>query len=1196
MMRPHIMNISYCQRITGLLLMTSVIWLTTTVLSVRAEQPVAKSSVLTATQFQSNIEADISGAQKLYLVVTDGGNGFSFDWAAWIAPQLKGPQGTLDLTETKWSAAESDFGSVIANRNNQNDPIRVGGKEIPKGIGTHANSIIQFDLPKDHNFKKFVSGVAIDDGGTSQGGGAAASVQFMIFSEKPAAQYWPSKKSTASSTQDLGNAIEQFEVHPELEVSLFASEPMLVNPTNIDIDHRGRVWVAEVLNYRNQMRNGDKPARAEGDRILILEDTDSDGQADKQTVFYQGTDIDSVHGICLLGDRLLVSAGSEVFYLIDQNDDSIADKKQLLFTKIAGVQHDHGIHAFVFGPDGKLYFNFGNSGRTISDAEGNPIVDIAGNEVNNKRQPYQEGMIFRCNPDGSQFETLAWNFRNNWEVCVDSFGRIWQSDNDDDGNRGVRINYVLPFGNYGYRDALDGSGWRDYRSGWAEDIPSRHWHQNDPGVVPNLLHTGAGSPTGICIYEGNHLPSVFQGQMLHCDAGPNIVRSYPVKKSGAGFSAETVNILDGSQFNQWFRPSDVCVAPDGSLMVADWHDPGVGGHRMQDIERGRLFRVTQKGKSSIYRCSPVDASNVEGALLALQSPNQATRFLGWQTLMKQPKASLNGLEKMWVSQNPLWQARALWLVSKMDIDHETKCRWLKRAVSQDNPELRATVVRIAQQTDAPELARFVWDNISLDDPSPAVRRELLIALSDHQIQKVSDANRQKFWPTLAMQYDGQDRWYLEAIGIAAENHWDLCLAALEEMPLRDNSPAMDAITWRSRGQQSFNKILQLIRNPATTMEKLPRLFRSLDFQNPREHQKELLSMLLELNEPTARNLVIFKETLRRIPSTDLQSELGDHTRPFMDALRGEKDYVEFVAKFKFKNRMEDLIGYMVGDDRQLAIDSMNTLLEFDNTTMIEQLLKNSEELPFETALNHMAASNQNRISPVLSAYARDAKNPLERRRSAVRSMGKIRSGGDTILRWADTKRYDRKLESAMSSALHNSRWADFRNRANTLYPLAAAKNNKPLPTLDTLLKLKGDAKQGKLVFVNEGTCNKCHVVNGQGTEVGPDLSGIGKKLSSEAMYESILFPSAGISHNYENWKVETADGNLISGLKISETDSEVQIKDAEGVTHRIQREDIEGIKQQQVSLMPADLHKNLTAQQLVDLVQFMKTLKKTETD
>jgi hypothetical protein len=77
------------------------------------------------------------------------------------------------------------------------------------------------------------------------------------------------------------------------------------------------------------------------------------------------------------------------------------------------------------------------------------VVDVAGNDITNKGKPYRQGMVFRCHPDGSEVETLAWNFRNNYEVCVDSFGTLWQSDNDDDGNRGVRINYVMEHGNFG---------------------------------------------------------------------------------------------------------------------------------------------------------------------------------------------------------------------------------------------------------------------------------------------------------------------------------------------------------------------------------------------------------------------------------------------------------------------------------------------------------------------------------------------------------------------------------------------------------------------------------------------------------------------------------------------------------------------------------------------------------------------------
>ena len=106
-------------------------------------------------------------------------------------------------------------------------------------------------------------------------------------------------------------------------------------------------------------------------------------------------------------------------------------------------------------------------------------------------------MVFRCNVDGSDVEVLAHNFRNNYEVAVDSFGTLWQSDNDDDGNRAVRLNYVMEFGNFGYTDEITGAGWQTKRSNLEEHIPHRHWHQNDPGVVPNLLLTGAGAPTGI---------------------------------------------------------------------------------------------------------------------------------------------------------------------------------------------------------------------------------------------------------------------------------------------------------------------------------------------------------------------------------------------------------------------------------------------------------------------------------------------------------------------------------------------------------------------------------------------------------------------------------------------------------------------------------------------------------------------------
>ena len=161
---------------------------------------------------------------------------------------------------------------------------------------------------------------------------------------------------------------------------------MLTNPSNIDIDHRGRVWVCEVLNYR-------KRNRVAGDRILILEDTDGDGQADTTQVFYQGSDIDSPHGICVIGtpsgrgNQVIVSAGDRVVVFTDVDGDDRADQQENLFTGISGVQHDHGIHAVVYGPDSRLYFNFGNRAGQLMDKTGQPVVDSAGNQVASHRQP-----------------------------------------------------------------------------------------------------------------------------------------------------------------------------------------------------------------------------------------------------------------------------------------------------------------------------------------------------------------------------------------------------------------------------------------------------------------------------------------------------------------------------------------------------------------------------------------------------------------------------------------------------------------------------------------------------------------------------------------------------------------------------------------------------------------------------------------
>ena len=994
------------------------------------------------------------------------------------------------------------------------------------------------------------------------------------------------------------NAISQFAIHPELDVELFASEPMMANPTNIDIDHLGRVWVCEVINYR-QFRNGDSKPREEGDRILILEDTDGDAKADSQKVFYQGRDIDSVHGICVLGDRVLVSANDSVFYLIDSDGDSKADRKEVLFTGISGTQHDHGIHAFVFGPDGKLYFNFGNSGRQIKDKAGKQIIDKAGNPVIANSRPYNQGMIFRCNVDGSDFETLAWNFRNNWEVCIDSFGSLWQSDNDDDGNRATRINFVMPFGNYGYTDQKTGAGWRTQRTGMHPDVPTRHWYQNDPGIVPNLLITGAGSPTGICVYEGGSLPPVFQNQMIHCDAGPNIVRAYPVEVSGAGYSASIVNMIDGAEKNRWFRPSDVCVAPDGSLIVADWYDPGVGGHRMQDVQRGRLFRVTAKNAGGKYKSPAVDFSTPELSAQALGSPNLATRYLAWKALQGFGSKSVPALEALWSQDNPRHRARALWALGNLNIPKAQKIQYIKNGLGDANPDLQITAIRMAVLLQDQIAYSDIYDDIDFENANPALLRAILVGMRQWMLDPTPKEADElvETWATIASMYRSPDRWFLEALGIAAENHWDACLAKWRANFSGDAmaSTEMQDILWRSRGKSTVAELGGIIKHPSTTADQTKRYFRALDFLNSDDKANVLAEIAFsDIDYEVDKSNVVLMESANRLTADSLNKNQLKKLNQLIEQKRGTPDFISLVNRFSMEQFYSDVLKISADSSNpQLAADAMKLLLNKKQGTQVKDLILHSSPETQQNLCDALANSGTNPGGAILNGLAKQSSLELPLRNYAIKKMGESQSGARTVLSWiAKKEKIDPGTLPAIQATLHGARWNDIRQKANELFPIAATKNSKPLPSMDQLSKRKGDAAKGKLVFENAGTCAKCHLVNGKGIEVGPDLSEIGNKLSKTALYESILFPSAGISHNYENWMIQKSDGRSITGVLLGETDAEIQIKDDKGIQHNIPVDEIDARKRQQVSLMPADLHKELTTGELVDLVEYLSTLKK----
>lgn len=968
------------------------------------------------------------------------------------------------------------------------------------------------------------------------------------------------KKNTADSVQ---TKVSTLQVPEGLEVKPFASEPMLTNPTNIDVDSRGRVWVLEAYNYRPGI-NGN-PTNPQGDRILILEDTDGDGQADSRKIFYQSPEINSPLGIVVLDSMVIVSQSPYIWKMFDDNRDGKADRKEVMFSGIGGDQHDHGAHAFTFGPDGKLYFNIGNEGKQLLDAKGNQVLDQDGDPIGPKK--YRQGMVFRCNLDGSQVEVLGHNFRNNYEVAVDSYGALWQSDNDDDGNKGVRINAVFEHGNYGYVDEMTGEGWSVNRTNIEKEIPLRHWHLNDPGVVPNLLQTGAGSPTGMIIYEGNLLPSIFQNQMIHTDAGPNVVRSYATTPWGAGYEARINNLVTSR--DQWFRPADVAAAPDGSLFIADWYDPGVGGHQAGDQAKGRIYRIAPKGHA--YKKTNFDLSTPELAFKALENPNLEIRFLAFQALKKMGAKAESVLENEFnTNENPRFRARAFWVLNQGPRSNE----FILKAFDQANPNLKAMAIRAAKQKPFTE-----WSALAAKaarDQHASVRRELAIAMRHLSGEEVN-----QLWASLAMRHNGTDRWYLEALGIGADGNWDERFAAYTALK-PENSKGYADVVWRARTEKALPALIELIGNTKSLA-----YFRALDFM-PGEQKSEALFGLI--TSKFASDVTAQLEAVRHIKPSYIAShpEVKSILSSLLKQING-KPYLELVDYYQLTEESPRVLGMILA--RTEASKSGQVLYNLPGgAELIRSTFLAGKEAEQLALIETLRWQGKTESAQLLYEATANPKLNKAVQMQAARVIGNAYPTEEFVLDLLEKKKIATAYVPLVVESLQKAWRKSIRMKANSYLDKHQTETKKAHPAMAEIINMSGDAVKGKVVFAN--SCTMCHVVNNEGIDFGPKLSEIGTKLSKEGMYISILHPNAGIGFGYETFEVKTKSGDTYQGIIVSKNETDIVLRIPGGIVKSFKTSALKSYKQLPESLMPEGLADGMSTPELVDLIEYLSTLKK----
>ena len=947
--------------------------------------------------------------------------------------------------------------------------------------------------------------------------------------------------------------LPNFEVADGFEISLYAENPLLAKPIQMNFDPQGRLWVVSSAVYPQI-----EPGKEANDKVIVLEDTKGVGKADKSTVFVEG--LMTPTGVEPGDGGVYVAQSTQLLHFKDTDGDGKADQKRVVLSGFGTEDTHHILHTLHWGHDGQLYFD-------------QSIYIHSHIETPNGVERLNSGGVWHLRPPTMELGVYLKGFCNPWGHQFDTFGQSFMTDGA--GYQG--ISFGIPGATY-----------------FTYAIMRRELQSISAGSYPKFC--------ALELINSEQFPPDWQGNAITCDFRAHRVVRFEINEKDGGYVSHEMPDLVRST-NVTFRPIDVKLGPDGALYIADWSNPIIQHGEVdfrdprRDHEHGRIWRVSAKNRPLVKPPQLVGAPN-KVLFNELKSPNRYEQQQAKRVLTERGKSILKDLERWTREQkDEAGRLQALWMYQAIDV---VEPALLDKVLTARDGRIRAAATRVISYwhprlKNAQELlAKGVADEF------PRVRIEAVRALAE--IPNARSAELVLCALNLPMDsfldyavwlsINDLAKTWVEAVKTGAwkpegrEKQLEFAMKALE--PGLAAELVGESLASRPISRDGTGPWIEII-SQSGDAKALSRLY-----------QQVLTNGFDEAAAVRALNALGDAARLRNQKPTGDLASVGTLFKHDSERLR--RAAVELAGKWKSASLLPDLIGLAKGPEAKpdLIKAACTSVREIGGSAAITELTKltTAENRPeirrgAVTALASLDLERAKQPAIELLNGTTDDNQALELWRSLLEIKGAAkaltralpRSGLSPVMARAGVRAAGEGGRNEPDLLFALERGADLEGEGQSL-------SDAEIKSLVEKVMKEGDAARGQILFRRKDTsCTLCHAIGGAGGKVGPDMTSIGASAQPDYLIESILYPNRKIKEGYHSIQVETADGDDISGILVRENNNQLVLRNSQDVEVSIAKDNIKSRKLGN-SLMPSGLVDALTGAERLDLYRFLIELGK----